>query len=403
MTNYKFDSIKDAINDIANGKMVIVVDDEDRENEGDLVLAAHFATAENINFMIKHGKGLVCVPVTDEIIERMSLTDMVKDNKDTFKTAFTTTIDATTKHGVTTGISAQDRAQTIQVFINPKSTVEDVNIPGHIFPLRAKKMGVLRRAGHTEAAVDLARLAGFQSAGVICEIIKDDGEMARLDDLIVFAQKYNLKLITIQSLIQYRLKNESFVEKGETAKLPTEFGDFNITTFKDTINNKTHIALVKGTLDILNPVLVRVHSECLTGDIFHSLRCDCQSQLSKSLKMIEENGSGILLYMKQEGRGIGIENKIKAYKLQEEGKDTVEANNELGFSADLRDYGVGAQILIALGVNKINLITNNPRKVVGLKGYGLEIVDRVPIISKSNKHNEKYLKTKSKKLGHMYD
>jgi 3,4-dihydroxy 2-butanone 4-phosphate synthase / GTP cyclohydrolase II len=395
-----FDSIKDAIEAIKNGHMVIVVDDEDRENEGDLIMAAHYVTPEAINFMIKHAKGLVCLPVTDDVLERYDIKEMVKDNKEALKTAFTVSIEASAKHGVTTGISAADRAKTIQVFINESSTKDDIVSPGHIFPLRARKMGVLRRAGHTEAAVDLARLAGLNPSGVICEIINEDGEMARVPDLIEFAKKYSLKLITIKDLIQYRLQKESFIERGETVDMPTEFGEFKAVSFRDTINNRTHVALIKGDISQQNDVLVRIHSECLTGDVFHSLRCDCGEQLKCAMKMINENGSGAILYMKQEGRGIGIENKLKAYKLQDQGFDTVDANLELGFPPDLREYGVGAQILLDLGINSLNLITNNPTKIIGLEGYGIKINDRVPLSVKPNKHNVDYLKTKSERMGH---
>ncbi len=397
--SFKLNAIKDAIDDIANGKMVIVVDDEDRENEGDLVMAAHFVTPDSINFMIKHAKGLVCVPVVDEILDRLEMAEMVKENKDQQKTAFTVSYDAAKKHGVTTGISASDRAKSIQVLINPNSTREDITTPGHLFPLRARKMGVLKRAGHTEASVDLARLAGVSPAGVICEIIKPNGEMARLPDLIKFAKKHNLKIVSIKDLIEYRIKNECFIEKVETVKLPTDFGEFELRCYLDKINNKHHYVLTHGEFTKA-PTMVRVHSECITGDVFGSLRCDCGPQLNTAMQQIVENKSGVVLYMSQEGRGIGIANKLKAYKLQEQGLDTVEANEALGFSADLRDYGVGAQILLDLGIRKMNLLTNNPRKIVGLQGYGLEVVNRVPIKIDSCQHNKNYLKIKEDKLGH---
>ncbi len=401
MTNNKFklNTIKDAIADIANGKMVIVVDDEDRENEGDLVMAAHFVTPDCINFMIKHAKGLVCVPVVDDVLDRLDITEMVKENMDPHKTAFTVSFDAAKKHGISTGISASDRAKSIQVLINPNSKRDDIATPGHLFPLRARKMGVLKRAGHTEAAVDLARLAGVCPAGVICEIINPDGEMARLPDLVLFAKTHDLKIVTIKDLIQYRIQNESFIEKIETVKLPTEFAMFDLSCYLDKINHKYHYALTYGDYK-KSPAMVRVHSECITGDVFGSLRCDCGPQLHTAMKIIVKNKAGVILYMSQEGRGIGIANKLKAYKLQEEGLDTVEANEKLGFPADLRDYGVGAQILLDLGIEKMNLLTNNPRKIVGLKGYGLEVVNRVPIKIESSKFNNNYLKTKENKLGH---
>ena len=398
-----FNTIEEAVSDIKNGRMVIVVDDEDRENEGDLVMAAHFVTPEAINFMIKHGKGLVCLPVTDDDLERFDIKEMVKHNQEALQTAFTVSVEASAKHGVTTGISASDRAKTIQVFINPLSKKEDIVSPGHVFPLRARRMGVLRRAGHTEAAVDLARLSGLHPSGVICEIIKDDGDMARVPDLVIFAKEHSLKMITIKDLIQYRLQKERFIERGESVSMPTQFGDFKAISFRDIINDRTHVALIKGDLSKEKNVLVRVHSECLTGDVFHSLRCDCGEQLKVAMQMIEKNGSGAILYMKQEGRGIGIENKLKAYKLQDQGLDTVEANIKLGFPPDLREYGVGAQILLDLGVTRLNLITNNPTKIVGLEGYGIIINERVAISIEPNKHNESYLKTKSERMGHLLD
>ncbi|MFC1771433.1 bifunctional 3,4-dihydroxy-2-butanone-4-phosphate synthase/GTP cyclohydrolase II [Candidatus Margulisiibacteriota bacterium] len=397
-----FNTIPEAIAEMANGRMVIVVDDEDRENEGDLIMAAHYVTPESVNFMIKHGRGLVCLPVTDEILSRMEIEEMVTKNRDSYNTAFTVSVDASKSHGISTGISASDRATTIQVLINSNSTKKDIVTPGHVFPLRARQMGVLKRAGHTEAAVDLARLAGLEPAGVICEIIKEDGQMARVPDLVEFAKNHNLKMVTIKDLIRYRLKEEIFITKIEETSLPTDYGEFMVTAFKDEINNETHLALVKGKIEKDNNILVRVHSECLTGDVFHSQRCDCGDQLHEAMKMIQKKGSGVLLYIRQEGRGIGLANKIRAYKLQEKGCDTVEANLKLGFKADLRDYGVGAQILRALDIKNMDLITNNPAKIVGLGGYGLKIHKRIPLVIEANKHNKKYLNTKSERLGHMF-
>ena len=396
----KFNTIEEAIADISNGKMVIVVDDEDRENEGDLIMAADFATPDAINFMIKQARGLVCVPVTDDILDRLEITEMVKENSDPNKTAFTVSFDAHTKHGISTGISAFDRAKSIRVMIHPESKPDDIISPGHLFPLRARRMGVLKRAGHTEASVDLARLAGLQPAGVICEIIKPDGDMARLPDLLEFAKEHALCLITIKDLIHYRIQNESFIELVETVKLPTDLGEFDLRCYLDKLNDKHHFALTYGDYT-KKPTLVRVHSECITGDVFGSLRCDCAPQLHTAMQMVTKNGSGVILYMSQEGRGIGIANKLKAYKLQENGYDTVEANKELGFSEDLRDYGVGAQILLHLGVKEMHLMTNNPRKIVGLKGFGLDVKKRVSIKIEPGKYNQSYLKTKQKKMGHI--
>jgi 3,4-dihydroxy 2-butanone 4-phosphate synthase / GTP cyclohydrolase II len=400
--HHDFDSIQSAIDDIKQGKMVIVVDDEDRENEGDLVMAAEHATPEAINFMIKFGRGLVCLPVTDSILSHLEIEDMVKDNKELYKTAFTVSIEAAPHHGVTTGISAKDRAKTIQVLIDPDSTKSDIVSPGHIFPLRARDMGVLKRAGHTEASVDLARLAGFRPAGVICEIINEDGEMARVPDLIPFAKQHGLKLITIKDLIQYRIAKESFIEKVDEAKLPTDFGEFNMVAYKDVLTKRTHLAIYMGDLKSEESALVRIHSECLTGDVFGSLRCDCGSQLQRALKMISDKGVGALLYMRQEGRGIGLANKIRAYKLQDEGANTVEANEELGFAPDLREYGVGAQMLLDLELKNLDLMTNNPKKVVGLEGYGIRINSRVPIVIEANAHNEDYLNVKATQMGHLF-
>ncbi len=402
-SKFKFNAIEEAIQEIANGRMVIVVDDEDRENEGDLVMAAHFVTPDAINFMIKHGRGLVCLPTTEDKLEKMDLKDMVAQSREAFQTAFTVSIDAKKTHGITTGISASDRAKTIQLFTEKDSKKEDFVMPGHVFPLRAREMGVLRRAGHTEAAVDLARLAGLEPVGIICEIIKEDGEMARVPDLIEFAQKHHLKIVTIKDLIKFRITKERFIEKIEQVNLPTDRGPFDLHCYRDQLNQKNHIALTLGEIRPEDEVLVRVHSECLTGDVFQSRRCDCGPQLTKAMKMIQEKGSGVLLYMRQEGRGIGLVNKLKAYKLQDEGADTVEANLKLGFGPDLREYGVGAQILLDLGVRNMNLITNNPTKIVGLEGYGLKVVHRTPLLVGSNEHNEKYLQTKREKMGHLMD
>ena len=398
-----FSTIEEAIEDIRNGKFVIVVDDESRENEGDLIIAAEKITPQAVNFMAKEARGLICVALLPERIEQLGLSPMVSDNTALHRTDFTVSVDAA--YGVSTGISAYDRAFTIKLLIDKKTKPEDLAKPGHVFPIRAKEGGVLVRAGHTEAAVDLARLASLYPAGVLCEIMKDDGTMARLPDLIEFSKKYGLKIITIKDLIEFRRKKEKLVERVLSVSLPTDFGKFTLILYRDKIENNYHIALVKGDLklkDENDSILVRVHSQCLTGDIFHSQRCDCGQQLHKALQMIEEEGRGVLVYLPQEGRGIGLVNKLKAYLLQEKEKlDTVEANLKLGFPEDLRDYGIGAQILADLGLTRIRIMTNNPRKVVGLEGYGIKIVERVPIEVKPTPYSKKYLETKRKKLGHL--
>ncbi|MFT2008203.1 bifunctional 3,4-dihydroxy-2-butanone-4-phosphate synthase/GTP cyclohydrolase II [Pontibacter sp. 13R65] len=394
-----FNTIEEAIEAIRQGEVVIAVDDDDRENEGDFICAAEKVTPEIINFMATHGRGLICAPLTDERCEELGLELMVGKNTALHATPFTVSVDLI-GHGCTTGISASDRSKTIQALINPSTDPKSLGKPGHIFPLKAKKEGVLRRPGHTEAAVDLARLAGLAPAGVLVEILNEDGSMARLPDLVKVAKRFNLKLITIKDLIVYRLKQESLITREIAIQLPTDFGDFDLYAFTQHSNKAHHLALVKGTWEEDEPVLVRVHSSCVTGDIFGSCRCDCGPQLHEAMRMIEREGKGVVVYMNQEGRGIGLLNKLKAYKLQEQGRDTVEANLELGFGMDERDYGVGAQILRDLGVTKMRLISNNPKKRIGLIGYGLEVVENVPIEIIPNVHNQKYLTTKRDKLGH---
>jgi len=396
----QFDSIPDALNELKSGRLIVVVDDENRENEGDLVGVAQFATPDAINFMATHARGLICLAMTGDRLDDLELPLMVDRNTDANQTAFTVSIDAA---NTTTGISAEDRSRTIQAAIHPATKPSDLLRPGHIFPLRSRSGGVLKRAGHTEAAVDLAHMAGLYPAGVICEIQNENGSMARLPELLEYAKKFNLKLISIADLISYRLEHERFVVRESVAKLPTQFGDFNIYAYRNTLDNSEHVAIVKGDPSQFGQqeIMVRVHSECLTGDALGSLRCDCRGQLQSALKMIEYAGCGVVVYLRQEGRGIGLINKLKAYALQDLGLDTVEANERLGFAADLRTYGVGAQILHDLGVKKMCLITNNPRKIAGLKGFGIEVVSRRPLLIETNEYNERYMETKAKKLGHL--
>ena len=397
--NTQFNTIEEVLADIQAGKMVIITDDPGRENEGDLIMAADKVTPEAINFMVMHARGLVCAPITHERAAQLGLQRMVLENRESQKTAFTVSVDAA--HGISTGISAADRATAIRVLVDPNATPQDLVQPGHIFPLQAKPGGVLQRSGHTEATVDLSRLAGLQPAGICCEIMNDDGTMARLPDLMQFATKHGLKIATVEDLIAYRRKNERLIEREQVIKLPTDYGDFDLHMYRSIVDDVHHLALVKGEISQSEPTLVRVHSECLTGDVFGSMRCDCGSQLQTALKQIEKAGSGVLVYMRQEGRGIGLPAKIHAYKLQEQGLDTVEANEKLGFPAELREYGIGAQILADLGVHKMRFLTNNPKKVVGLEAYGLEIVEIVPIRTVSNPHNAKDLETKRVKMGHL--
>lgn len=394
-----FDSIDDVLRDIRAGKMVIVTDDADRENEGDLVMAAEKCTPAAVNFMAMHGRGLICAPITEERAEQLGLQRMVVENRETYRTDFTVSVDAA--HGVTTGISAQDRSRTIEVLVNPKATPADLVQPGHVFPLRAKPGGVLRRAGHTEASIDLARLAGLQAAGVICEILSNDGTAMRLPELLKFKKQHKLRICSIQDLIAYRRKEERLIEREQVIKMPTDYGDFDLHLYRSVVDGVHHLALVKGELSPRKATLVRVHSECLTGDIFGSQRCDCGHQLHRAMELINKEG-GVLLYMRHhEGRGIGLPAKIHAYKLQEQGLDTIEANLKLGFPAELRDYGIGAQILADLGVRKMRFLTNNPKKVVGLEAYGLKIVEVVPVKAPPNPHNARYLETKRLKMGHL--
>ncbi len=399
MSKTNFDPIDDVLRDIQAGRMVIVTDDAERENEGDLVMAASKVTPEAVNFMAKHGRGLICVPVTESRAQQLGLQRMVAHNREVHRTDFTVSVDAS--RGITTGISARDRARTIKMLAGPRSKPDDLTQPGHVFPLQAREGGVLQRAGHTEAAVDLARLAGLDASGVICEILKEDGSMARLPDLLKFRRKHRLKMCCIRDLIAYRRRREKLIEREQCVRMPTDYGDFDLYLYRSLTDGAHHLALVRGEIDPRESILVRVHSECLTGDVFASRRCDCGSQLHQALRQIAAHGSGVLVYMRQEGRGIGLPAKIHAYKLQEEGLDTVEANQKLGFAMDLREYGLGAQILSDLGVRKIRLLTNNPRKMVGLAGHGLEITGREPIKATPHAQNARYLKTKKRKMGHL--
>ena len=394
-----FDSIESVIADMRKGKTVIVVDDADRENEGDLIIAAQHVMPASVNFMARYGRGLICVPTTSERLQQLGIERMVRQNREVFRTDFQVSVDAA--HGVTTGISAADRAKTIQIMADPTAVPEDLVQPGHVFPLRARPGGVLQRAGHTEAAVDLAELAGCRPIGVLCEILNDDGTMARLPQLFKFARKHKLKICTIEDLIHFRRTREKLVERVETVNMPTEYGNFNLHLYRSKVDGQHHVALVRGEVAGKKNVLVRVHSECLTGDVFGSCRCDCGPQLHQAMKQVAAAGLGVIVYMRQEGRGIGLAPKIKAYKLQEQGYDTVEANQKLGYGMDLREYGLGAQILCDLGLKTIRLLTNNPKKVVGLEGYGLKITEQVPIRVKPNPHNERYLKVKREKMGHL--
>ncbi len=396
----EFATIGEAIDEIRAGRMLVVVDDEDRENEGDLLMAADRVTPEHVNFMAKHGRGLICVPMTGERLDQLNISMMVTDNTAPMGTAFTVTVDA--KRGVTTGTSAHDRAVTIRTLVDPRTAAEDLARPGHILPLRAMPGGVLRRAGHTEAAVDLARLAGYSPAGVICEVLDEDGGMARVPALVALARAHGLKIITIKDLIEYRVRKEKLVQRIATTRLPTDFGEFAAIAYDTTVDARVPLALVMGEVAGGEPVLVRVHSECLTGDVFRSRRCDCGPQMARALSIIREAGRGVFVYMRQEGRGIGLLNKMRAYELQDQGLDTVEANLALGFKADLRDYGIGAQILVDLGVKNLRLLTNNPKKIVGLEGYGLSVVEQIPIEIPPTESNRRYLDTKRSKLGHLF-